>query len=277
MKIAFTSDLHIPTTRVTAIRAMAEEMVAHNPDVVILGGDLGESVQSLSHFRTCLSIFSKKFPNIDVLVVPGNHDLWVNPPYGLPTGVKDSPELFFTHLPRITSETGCKWLESAIFTYGSIAITGSYLHYDYSAKDTVGIFSTMPNEYFRVNKGQVNADARYIHGIDDIPFATTLTDRLRSNLVELDNNPYITKIVIATHVPCIEEQITRNPWNYSWSAGTAYFGNLACDADIRQNSKITHVISGHSHQHVDQMVRQTLRAIVLNSDYRDPKFVCVDV
>lgn len=73
MKIAFTADLHQPITPLWQIEQLVNEISEFGPDVLILGGDLGESVQD---FEKCLRLFRKSF-TCPLLVYPGNHDLWV--------------------------------------------------------------------------------------------------------------------------------------------------------------------------------------------------------
>lgn len=60
------------------IEEMAERMEEHLPDVIVIAGDVAESLQTPNHFGTALHIFRKTYPFADLLVVPGNHDLWVN-------------------------------------------------------------------------------------------------------------------------------------------------------------------------------------------------------
>lgn len=78
-------------------------MEEHLPDVIVIAGDVAESLQTPNHFGTALHIFRKTCPFADLLVVPGNHDLWVN------SGADESSlDLWETGLKRRAKEEGAK-------------------------------------------------------------------------------------------------------------------------------------------------------------------------
>lgn len=74
MKLFAISDLHV---RFAENRALLQGMSAHPDDWLILGGDLGESVEDLTFvLETMQSRFAK------LIWVPGNHELWTVPGEG---------------------------------------------------------------------------------------------------------------------------------------------------------------------------------------------------
>src|SRR5947209_5137274 len=96
VKIAVTSDLHLPITSAEAVRDQVDEIARFGVDVVVLAGDLAET---LVMFDQCLQFFRDKL-TCPILVLPGNHDLWVR-------REPDSRQLWTTILPERTARVGC--------------------------------------------------------------------------------------------------------------------------------------------------------------------------
>jgi 3',5'-cyclic AMP phosphodiesterase CpdA len=71
MRLAVTSDLHLPRTPAGVIEGMVADLEVHAPDALMLAGDLGESSDD---FGPCLALFRKLA--CPVLVLAGNHDLF---------------------------------------------------------------------------------------------------------------------------------------------------------------------------------------------------------
>ena len=111
MKIAYTADLHQPITPLWQIEQLVKNVSDFKPEIVILGGDIGESLQD---FEKCLRHFRKSL-NCPLLVIPGNHDLWVR-------RFNDSKKLWFEELPQITKDVGCIWLEGNSFVQDGVGI-----------------------------------------------------------------------------------------------------------------------------------------------------------
>ena len=72
MKLYALSDLHVGFRE---NRDALETLEHHDDDWLILGGDLGET---LEHLTMVLEVATKRFAR--VLWVPGNHELWTHPP-----------------------------------------------------------------------------------------------------------------------------------------------------------------------------------------------------
>lgn len=275
MKIAITGDVHFPTASRNQLVAMTEDMLNDNVDAIAIIGDIAEVRQKFDYFRTCLDIFRETAPSIPILVVPGNHDLWVHDSQGW-----DSRDLLENLLPEATKNAGCHWLETLNFAIDDIAIVGSYLHYDYSAKDQIGPASLLPDEWFQANKHRILND-RFMKGLpSDIEFAKELGDHFRSRLLVAQRAISIEKIVVLSHVPCIEQQITRNPHNYDWSIATPYFGNLSHQDFILDLTKVRFVVSAHSHRRSHSVVQTKhgdVQIINLGADYGRPEFTTLQL
>ena len=264
VKLAFTSDLHIPITPPERAAVVANAMAAFGPDAVVLAGDLAETLPDLS---ALLALFRERVGR-PVWVLPGNHDVWTKPPY-------DSRQLWEQRLPRLVAEAGCGWLEGTAFTLGDTAVVGSVACYDYSAADP-GIHE--PPAVFAREKGYFNADA---YRIDwpwgDVEFAGLVAPPFLAALDRLEADAAVRRVVVVTHVPLLEGQMCRRPDDQRWAFSNAYFGNLTLGAKVLARRKVTHVVSGHTHvgrtcvvQHPDG---PTVEAWVIPSDYGRPAWV----
>jgi DNA repair exonuclease SbcCD nuclease subunit len=120
MKLAITSDLHLPKTPADTITKLVSEIAAENADAVIIAGDVGESSH---HTAACLSPFRPI--QCPILVLAGNHELFPD--------THSSRRLWEGILPRTVQEFGYHWLEGSPYITDGIAIAGTIAWYDYSA------------------------------------------------------------------------------------------------------------------------------------------------
>ncbi len=293
MRIAITGDTHVPITSEAELQKLANAISASAPDVVVHCGDIGEPVQTTDYIKFVLDVIRdtvlRDNPATQFAAIAGNHDIWTQ-------GTKyQSSELWAKILPELAERSKWSWLEHQSLVVGSVAIVGSYLHYDYSAKDTHGaahdyiankIRTLYPewteDEYYdRMKKRAIN-DSKFFKGLPkDKEFAAQIGVKFRERLLEAEKHPGITSIVVATHVSCMPSQITRRPGNLNWSIATAYFGNLSHVDFIKDLGKVRFVVSGHSHVGNENLVAfadgHTVRVINLDSNYRHPTFKLLEI
>ncbi len=298
MRIAITADLHLPITSADDIKDMIADVVDETPDIVVLAGDLGETRIRYDLFQECIEFFTGRL-DCPVLVLAGNHDLWVDPFSSI-----NSLEMWEKQLPQQTLEAGGRWLESQNVTKKGVSIVGSMLHYDFSARDTIGPTSVYNKEYFIENKKRIINDGRFFRGLpSDVVFAKKIGKAFRRRLIDAQMNPHVQEIIVVTHVPCTEQQMTRKPHDVSWSMSTPFFGNLSHMDWFMNCSKISHIVSAHSHQgnkgelypretpKLKANLREDLKmaglrskfrrkgpikTINLNSDYRAPTYEIIE-
>lgn len=264
--IVVTSDLHLGITSKYQLQALVEAIAAIEPDLTVLAGDIGEG---LPNFISCLSLFTG-MPGV-VGVLAGNHDVWAR--YGY-----SSQDLWDCRLPAAVKSAGMLWLEDMVWRSGGLAVVGSLAWYDYSA----GELACSP-EFFAANKGKYNADALYVNWQwGDGEFAGRLGDHLISRLDQVEREAEVRASLVVTHVPLVEEQIARRPWNRRWSMGNAYFGNLTLGSRVLQFRKLQAIVSGHTHvgKHGTTPRPQfpdlaPVNVSVVPSDYYRPRFVTV--
>ncbi len=263
MKLAVTSDLHLPITRSIAIADVARAMDDFGPDAVVVAGDVAES---LHEFDRCLAIV-KSIVRCPVWVLVGNHDVWARG--------ASSRRLWEELLPRATEAAGCHWLEGKAFVVDGAAVAGTIAWYDYSAADPS---IRADAKVFAENKGYFNNDARMIDWPwSDPEFAAVVAGPFLETLDRLEADAAVRQTVVVTHVPLLECQMLRRPGNADWGFSNAYFGNLALGREVLRRKKVTHVVSGHTHIERRGTERrgdgEPVEAFVLAGDYGRPAWL----
>jgi 3',5'-cyclic AMP phosphodiesterase CpdA len=278
-RVVVTSDLHLGITPEDAVRALAERIADERPDLTVLAGDLGER---LDNFLRCLGHFAR-LPG-QVAVLAGNHDVWARHHHG-------SQSLFERELPQATKEVGFLWLEDASWRQvGSptggydLAVLGSLAWYDYSAADPA--HPPMPPEWYAANKGRYNMDAHLIDwSWSDVDLSNRLGDGLAARLAEVEADPTVRTVLVVTHVPLVEAQISRKPGDRRWGISNAYFGNLTTGARVLAFPKVAAIVSGHTHVGKDAIIphpagasgpHPDVHVSVVPSDYGTPTHIVVE-
>jgi len=274
MKIIVTSDLHYPTTSKDQIMDLIRDIKEEKPHFLVIAGDIGENRISSYMFYDCLDFFAQQGLDCLIGVIAGNHDLWAPQAYNGHILIS-SLTLWERYLKSMTENTGAIWLESQNIVFGNVAIVASMLHYDFSAIDKNGSAS-FSKAYFIKHKKEIVNDGKFFVDLpNDISFAKSIGDSFRERLLSAQNNPDIKEIIVVTHVPCLEPQITRKPWDFQWSVATPFFGNLSHQELILSCDKVSNVISGHSHQDIDIKFAGK-RVAVIGSDYGSPKYITIN-
>jgi hypothetical protein len=260
MKLAVTSDLHLPTTPAPAIAALGREVAAFAPDALVVAGDVAESAPE---FERCLATLRGEL-TCPVWVLAGNHDLWHR---SAPSRV-----LWEELLPAATRRADCRWLEGTSFVVDGVGVAGTLAWYDYSAIDPQ---FAAPLEVIRDQKGQYNMDAVLIDWPwSDQEFAGLIARPFLAELDRLEADPAVRQVVVVTHVPLLEAQMCRRPHDRAWGFSNAYFGHLTLGGEVVKRTKVTHIVSGHTHVGRDEQVRlgdgRVVAASVLDSQYGRP-------
>lgn len=272
MKLIVTADLHLRNTKHSEIAAMLDKAVeAPDTDALVIAGDVGEGSKS---FRTVLKMARMRFDT--VLVICGNHDLYVAPGYNRLDVT--SQQLWDEILPKIIADTGCMDLERNVWRHGAAAVVGTIAWYDYSSAEKRLM---MPDAWYERRKRDLISDGAYIDwSITDKEFAAEVSEPFLRRLEGLDEEPSVEEVVVITHDPIFECQMIRHPDDYGWSCRNAYFGNLTLGTEVLRFPKVRQVISGHTHTpakgEIPRKGMLPVRAVVIDSDYSRPGFLVVD-
>ncbi|MGH7227038.1 MAG: metallophosphoesterase [Gemmataceae bacterium] len=268
VKLAFTSDLHLPITKDEPIAALGREVQAFAPRAFVVAGDVGES---LADVKRGLQLLRQQV-RCPIWVLAGNHDVWARPPH-------DSRRLWLEQLPATVAAAGCQWLEGTSFVLDGVAVAGTIAWYDYSAADP-SVQASGPE--FAQQKFHYNADALRIDWEwSDAEFAERVRVPFLSQLDHLHGDPSVRRVVVVTHVPIVEEQMHRNSSDPRWAFSNAYFGNLTLGRKVLAHRKVSHIISGHTHIGKHNAIERTdgpaVEVHVLASDYEKPAWLGLDI
>ena len=283
LKLIVTADLHLNHSR---SRTSAEEAIAQinrtEGDALLLVGDSGVADDdSLERVMNGITFPGPK------LFLCGNHELWTAGP--------DSYQLFTEDLPRRVRNCGWQWLETDPFVQGDVAVVGSIGWYDYGfASSDLGI----PRRFYeaKVSPGGAERLSAFRHLVDvDVPleameivarwndgkfvklgrsdeaFLAERLDQLRQSLASVSAK----RIVAAVHhVPLIELLPPRHKGTFDFVR--AYLGSPKTGELLRADSRVTHILCGHSHFGVDTQIG-SVRAINIGSGYGHKNVLTLDV
>jgi 3',5'-cyclic AMP phosphodiesterase CpdA len=268
VKLAITSDLHLPITKEEAVVSLGREIQVFDPQAFIVAGDVGESLADIQRGLQLL----REQVRCPIWVLAGNHDVWARPPY-------DSRQLWLEQVPATVRSCGCQWLEGTSFVLDGVAVAGTIAWYDYSAADPSVQASRLE---FAQQKFHYNADALRIDWEwSDPEFAELVRSPFLSQLDHLESDPSIRRIVVVTHVPIVEEQMHRDASDPRWAFSNAYFGNLSLGYEVLTRRKVSHIISGHTHRGKEATVERKdgppILTYVVSSDYEKPDCVALSV
>jgi hypothetical protein len=235
VRVIATADLYYRESWRPALEKMLADIRGQSPDLVLLAGDLGES---LANFEAGLDLFVGL--GCPVGVIAGNRDLWNR------AGPHSSLELWKRLLPEAVTRRGFVWLETENIRLGKVGVCGSLAWYDYSGRDPKLGYSI---EDYQALKGLVCQDAHYIDwDIPDRTFASVLQADFAQRLQRLADDDAIMQIMVITHSPVFPECVVTKPGDTHWNFGNAYYYNLTLGRMLAAADKVTHVISGHTRQ-----------------------------
>lgn len=233
MRIVITADLHYEPARRSLYTDFARHIAAQKPDCFIIAGDVGHPLRL---FRRCLQLFSEL--TCPKLLLAGNHDVYV--------GKFDSRRLWEHELAGVAQNEGFLWLEEMPYRLGDLGICGTMGWYDYSS---AAAHMALDHHDYRRLKPLVNHDADYIDWPwSDRAMARYLQKSFACRLDTLQADPNVEQIVVVTHMPIFKEAIPDHPGSSYWSLLQAYLGNMTLGQLVRQQAKVSHVISGHIHR-----------------------------
>ncbi len=245
MKIGLISDLHTDATEANKaiVPFLINAIKAADLDVFVLAGDI---TPKLSEFYEILSEFSKAELACHKLFVPGNHDIWVTKDANMTSEQKCGV------ISEICQDHGFYSLNDAPYIVEDIGFCGTIGWYDYSFASDRYDFSA--EQYAdKQLMGSVWSDKFYAKWEDtDENIAHRFEANLEKQITSLKNK--VKRIIAITHhVPyreCIQYR-GELPWDYF----SAFMGSEGLGTICQREPLVTHVLFGHTHQAVNQQVR----------------------
>ncbi len=289
MRILASSDLHynIPRSR-KPTRELAQQIISQQADVLIIAGDIAG--YDTDRFARALDLFSE-FKGIKLLV-PGNHDLWVN------NGV-NSFEKWKNILPEIARKYGFVMLDGNPQIIGDIGFVGNVGWYDYSFRDKtlnvplqfykakIGPGRALYNNQlaeFDINPENLEDTHKAITSIwndrnfvklpfSDEEFTELLASQLKDDIEKIANKcKHI--IAITHHLPTRKLVWYRGQPN--WDFAAAFLGSQKFSDIIADYENIIYHISGHNHKSAHCRISST-EHITIGSTYREKALLKLDI
>jgi predicted phosphohydrolase len=265
LRIAVTADLHWghQARGVEATRLLISFLEANPPDVLVLAGDIGTGTL----FGDCLAQFDRL--ECRKGLVPGNHDLWVQPEAG-----RDSLVLYREDLPRTAAEHGFHFLDAGplLVPEVDVALVGSINWYDYSWS-LEKLRELYPDELHRLEskrftRGRHN-DANFVRwSLGDVAFTaevvTTFERRLCEALATVGR-----AVVVTHHPPFYGLSFPRpgSPTDLDSLLWDAFCGNHHMEEVLaRYADRIDFAFCGHTHRQRENMLKG-IRGYNVGGDY----------
>jgi len=246
MKICCFGDLHYSGTREWLLRIIEDYIAStcndEDVDVVIVVGDI-TSTGNFDHLREVLELLRGELVTPYVMVVPGNHDIYV---FLEEQGVDSLVKLQLFN--DMVEEAGFIALMKKPFILDNVGFVGSIGWYDYSfAPDYLGLSL----EDFKVKAFGLSvwADRDYVRlPMNDEEFALQLLNMFEEHIKQIYNS--VERIVIALHhVPF--RRIVKYRLEPSWDYFSTFMGSENFGYIIKKYSnKIKLVVYGHQHGNV---------------------------
>ena len=283
MRLVVTADLHFNHAKSHAVATAAAEEIGRTPgDVLLVVGDTAAGDgDTLERGLAAIHFDGPK------LFVAGNHELW--------TARGDSYRLFHDELPRRVRDAGWQWLEDEPFESGGVAIVGSVGWYDYAfAPSDLGVperfyeAKTSPGAAERLSEwshllGDDVSDAareivvrwndgRHVSlGRSDVQFLDERLDGLRRSLARVTAS----RVVAAVHhVPLAELLPPRRAPAFDFVR--AYFGSPRIGELLLADSRVTHVLCGHTHSTADVRING-VRCVNIGSTYTQKRMLTLEL
>jgi predicted phosphohydrolase len=248
LRVAVTADLHWGhgARGDQATRLLCETLHRERPDVLVLGGDLGTA----EHFEECLALFDDL--SCKKALVPGNHDLWVEPDD--PRG--NSLDLYQRLLPATCAAHNVTYLDQVplLLPQADLAIVGSINWYDYSwsierLRLEVPDWAERLREK-RFSRGRHN-DARFVRWpLDDVAFTAEVVRVCEQHLAGV--LAQVAQAFVVTHHPPFyglgfpREHPPSGLDDLLWDA---LCGNTAMEQLLTRHAEhIPFVFCGHTHR-----------------------------
>jgi predicted phosphohydrolase len=245
-RIALTADLHygIRDTGDWATHELVALLAEHQPDLIILAGDIGTG----EHFERCLALFDKF--SCKKALVPGNHDVWVKSidPRG------DSAHLYSELLPRVSADHGFHYLDQAplVLPDAELAVVGSMNWYDYSwSIDRLKTATPQWEDYLArkcFTRGKHN-DGNFVRWpFTDDQFTAKVVEALASQLDRVTAEVH-QSIVVTHHPPFRGLNYPRpEPLGVDDLLWQAFSGNTRIEKVLKQYAdRIAFAFCGHTH------------------------------
>lgn len=275
MILAVTADLHWGNRHPggqAAARALAADLLANPPHVLVIAGDLGAG----DEIEPCLELFADL--RCRKALVPGNHDIWVRPDD--PRG--DSLHVYEEWLPDLAARYGFHYLDHGPLYVPEVglAVVGSINWYDYTwgvarLREVADDWQArLRNKKF--TRGRHN-DANFVRWeLDDPAFTRRVTGKLAGHLREAARQA--DGVVLVTHHPAFRALGYPKPQPMDLDAALweSFTGNEAAERLLGEyGARVPFAFCGHTH-HAREASLGPTRGYNVGGDYEFKRLLRLD-
>jgi len=270
VKLCCFGDIHLDGSRrvLDGLRRELEEACG-DVDAAVIVGDLTASGR-LDLAKELLRIVREALDPVPIMVVPGNHDIYVSAEESA-AGVNSLMKL--SAFNSLVERMGCVALMKRPFAIGSIGFVGSIGWYDYSFAPQ---WLNLPLEAYREKAYglYIWTDREFVKlSMSDEEFALELLNRFEQQIEEIESS--VDRIVAVLHHLPFRELVTYRIES-SWDYFSTFMGSEAFGYAIEKHRKIRAVLYGHSHDGVETRTCREVRGVKC-CNCASPKPIVVEV
>mgnify|MGYP000409700012 CR=1 FL=1 len=249
MRICCLGDLHYYGVRKDLERLVRNvENNCLEADVVVIVGDLTSS-GNLGHLEQVLSTVKEVVEPIPILVVPGNHDIYVTADE-VSRGINNSL-LKLSLFNELVEKLDCIALMKSPYIINDVGFIGSIGWYDYSfAPNYLGL--SIDDFREKAYGLHIWADRDYVKlPFSDEEFTLMLLNRFEAQIKEV-NNSVERMVAVLHHLPFRE--LVHYKLQPEWDYFSTFMGSEAFGHVVKKFDKVRLVLHGHQHNGVETMV-----------------------
>lgn len=256
LRVLWITDLHLDAAKQERVNAFFQEMIEQNPDAILIGGDIGNGVNSLAYLKRLTELFQKP-----LYFVLGNHDFYYS-------SIKK-----IRQMARFACD---EWKETHYLTRnGVVELTSStaLIGHDGWADGRSGNFldsTVMLNDYLLIDELKNLTLASRQKMLNQL--GSEAADELRPVLLKALEQ--YEQVLILTHAPPFREscmykgRVCDENWAPHFVCQSV--GEMLREVLSQFPTKQVLVLCGHSHHGADQKILPNLRVLTGHCELGDP-------
>jgi predicted phosphohydrolase len=255
-RLVWSTDLHLDAADKSQYRMFFDLVAEHEPDFVLIGGDISNGAASFNHLTELARIIKKPF-----YYVLGNHDFY----YGSILRIREQADRLAEQYPSVIYLTSSGVIalskHTALIGHDGWADgrAGDFLHSD-----------IMLNDYFLIEELKQLSQEKRLQKLNDLGLEAA--KHFREQLMTAFRN--YERVILLTHVPPFAEACLYEgrPSDINWLPHFVcqVAGEVIEDVMTRYPSKELLVLCGHSHWGADVNILPNLRVVTGHSELGIP-------
>lgn len=255
MRVALVSDTHINITTPGELNVMFRRLAQEQFDVLVHAGDYCGGTLGHKSVTPTVVMMRKYFPNMPIISVLGNHDLWCYQGSGT-RRVRPTVEEFEANYSAILDTFRT---HSVHF----LDTDGPYSHPEFPLVKFMGCTG-----WYAHPAPPTNDELYLPHAVEyshtALHSAALQTLYRNADLLDQTYDPAVDTVVFVTHFPVRKPPEDTRYDLFSWSEGIGDF--------VAESYNCKYFLNGHAHMNFNGPLRYES-----GSDYRNPKYNIIEV